>query len=131
MLNSEMYQIMEQKEFETLISAYTDKIVDEDCKLVKYVISKSLKTDIINRSGEVIAHHVYKAPRAINKTNGNKDVGRPSYPVVTPKGTFLNVYHAAQAYGITDTAMRSKIRYHATSKYPQFFFDKVNKYVTD
>ena len=113
---------MEQQEFESLISAYTDKIIDEDCQQAKYVINKNIKAEIINRSGEVIDHHVYKAPRKVHSASA--PVGRPLLPVVTPKGTFLSVHHAALAHEMTVIAMRSKIRYQSDSKNPLFYFVK-------
>lgn len=101
---------MEKAEFEAAINAYTDKIIDEDNNLVKYVMRKSIRTDILNRSGDVIAHEIYRVPKQKQPVK-TPIMGRPSQAVTTPQGTYLNIHHAAEAHQITMQAMRARIGY--------------------
>lgn len=97
---------MEKKVFESAISAYTTKIVEHDSKLVKYVMSKSIPTEVINRTGEVIAGFKEKPPRKTPMRSG-----RPLKKVCTPIGWFSNINDAAEAYNISVQAMRGRLRY--------------------
>ena len=117
-----MKEIMLKEEFEKAISAYTDKIVEEDSPLVKYVISKSIKTTILNRSGEVIAKSTL-APVAYKKKSTKKPGGQLK-TVITPLGRFENIYRAAKAHDITEVAMRGRIRYSRESGSNDYYTEK-------
>jgi hypothetical protein len=109
--------VMEKEAFEAAISAYTDKIVDEDCQLVKYVINMSIKKDIINREGVVVAHDISRGKNYMPKFK----TGRPTKITYTPLGRFESLDAAARAHGITVVAMRGKIAYSKKCGYNDFY----------
>jgi hypothetical protein len=108
---------VKKEEFESAISAYTDKIVDEDSQLVKYVMTMSIKKDIIDRQGDVIARELVKTSHYKPKSNG----GAPFKAIVTPLGRFNSTAEAARAHGITIVAMRGKIAYSKKCGYRDFY----------
>lgn len=118
-----MKDTMLKEEFEAAISAYTDKIVDEDSNLVKYVMTMSIKKDIIDRSGDVIAHETIKT--AHYKPHYSRG-GAPTKVTVTPLGRFINVKDAAAAHGISVVAMRGKIAYSKKCGYKDFYTESNN-----
>lgn len=121
---NESFESMEQAEFEKAISAYTDKIVEENSKLVMFVMNKSIPTETINRKGEVIGltekqqkEHDLPPPRTLKP----KTTGRPRKQVVTPLGRFDDIDQASSAYGISVKAMRGRLRYSVKCGYNEYY----------
>lgn len=120
---NESFEAMDQAEFEKAISAYTDKIVEENSKLVMFVMNKSIPTETINRKGKVIelTKKQQKEHNLPPRTLKPKTTGRPRKQVVTPLGRFDDIEQASSAYGISVKAMRSRLRYSVKCGYNEYY----------
>ena len=139
---------MDKKAFEAAISAYADKIVDEDSKLVEYVISKSIKTEIYNREGELVAKTNHRKKQlsvrrkqkletlavkeqrkagSVDKKPRKEREASYRLEITTPKGFFTTVKEAAAVHGTSTQALRASLHYHMHKQTPGWAYIKIAK----
>lgn len=118
-----MKETMDKAAFEAAISAYTDKIVEEDSQLVKYVMSKSVKTVILNRDGDIVARTTLE-PSKVGRAQTKRPVGARPKRVITPLGKFDDITQASNAHNVSIDALRGRIRYARQCGNKDYYVEK-------